>query len=256
MVRNNGERMLLVIHALNVHGAASVLDVHRETKISRSSIYRLLEILCRLGYAKRQPDRAVYQLTPAILQLSDQVGHKDWINEFAVPVIRRLHERVIWPTSLATFDKGSMVVRATTKSYSPLMFDHGRIGSRLPVLETAHGLVYLAHCSSRMQRAAFDFLKASGDLRENGARPPAGLKSLLTEAKKRGYAVRRGGIEKGTNTVAVPIVVEDTAIGSLCVTFLNSAVSIDQGIKKFVEPLRAASSKISTSIAQLAYETP
>jgi IclR family mhp operon transcriptional activator len=243
-MRSSADRVLLLIKALNQRGASSVLELQAATNMSRPAIYRLLRVLSQFDYVRQIPDRAKFQLTTVIQELSDQIGDNERLVEIATPLLEKFQKEIIWPSSLSTFDKGKMVIRATTKGRSPLVFDRGHTGTRLPVLETAQGRAYLAFCSKQERRIVLDFLNRSGDPVDDLIKLPLAVTRILRDTAKRGYATRKGRFPENTSSIAVPVLVADTAVATVAISFLSSALSLDQAASRFLRQL----SKVATEI--------
>lgn len=230
---------------MNETGPVSVLELNRATRISRPAIYRLIEILVRNGYVRRIPDQSKFELTSEIKLLSAGFRDRDWIAEVGGPVIANLQGNILWPTSLAAFDRGSMVIRETTRYTSPFVFDTGSVGMKLPVLTTALGLAYVSFVSEKSRSIIFDLLKKSNDPWDAVARNTEETNRLLRETKQRGYGLRQGGIEPRTSTIAVPVIMNSEATASICVTFGRSALPLKSAVENFLPLLRAAASEIA-----------
>jgi len=242
-----GERLLLVLRSLNQIGPSTVLELHRATKISRPAIYRAMTTLCRQGYVKRIPKQSRFRVTSEVRLLSAGFRDDDWIAEAGAPAIADVQAQVLWPTSLTTFDKGAMVIRETTRHRSPFVFDTGSVGVRLPVLRSSQGLAYLAFCSREKRRIILDVLGGSADPLDAIARDEKVTERLLRNTARRGYGLRRGGIVEQTSSIAVPLLVENDAVGAICVTFASSAVSLKEAVGTFLPHLRQAAEQIAAS---------
>jgi IclR family transcriptional regulator, mhp operon transcriptional activator len=243
---DNAERLLRVIRAMNESGPVSVLELNRTTRISRPAIYRLMEILVRNGYVRRIPDQSKFELTSEIKLLSAGFRDRDWIAEVGGPVIANLQGNILWPTSLAAFNQGSMVIRETTRYTSPFVFDTGSVGMKLPVLTTALGLAYISFVSEKSRGIIFDLLKKSNDPWDAVARNTEETNRLLRETKQRGYGLRQGGIEPRTSTIAVPVIMNGEAAASICVTFGRNALPLKNAVENFLPLLTDASVEIAT----------
>jgi IclR family mhp operon transcriptional activator len=158
--------------------------------------------------------------------------------------MERLQKQVRWPSSLATPDKGQMVVRETTRHRSPFVFDTGRVGMRLPMLNSSLGLAYLAACPDDVRQIVLGLVRQSTDRWDRIARSKSETETRLKTTAERGYAYRRGGHEPKTSSIAVPILTDYGAAGSLCVTFVTSALTQRQAADAFLPALRAAAQDI------------
>ena len=237
-------RLLSVLRALNELAPCTVLDVHRATGMSRQSIYRAIDHLGRHGYVQRIPGDGRIRLTSEVRALSAGYRDDDWIVEAGAPVLERLQREVRWPTSLATADKDRMVVRETTRHRSPFVFDTGAVGLRLPFIASSLGIAYLAFCDRSARQIILGLLRRSSDRWDAIARDAKAMDRLLRTTVQRGYAYRHGGLERQTSSVAVPIILDQGVVGSICVTFAKSSLTQAQAAAQFVPLLHRAASEI------------
>ncbi|MGE0037992.1 MAG: IclR family transcriptional regulator C-terminal domain-containing protein [Xanthobacteraceae bacterium] len=240
-------RLLQVLRSLNEIGTCTVVELHRATGISRQSIYRAIEALSQHEYVERIPGDSRVRLTSKVRLLSS--GYRDdyCMAETAGKVLVELQKRVQWPSSLAIPDKDKIVVRETNRYKSPFVFDHGKVGLRLPLLGSALGLSYLAFCNRRTQLTTLTLLRASEDKWDLIARNHKETDRLLRITVARGYSVRQGGIEAGTNSIAVPVMVENEALASIGVTYAKRALTVRQAVSQFLPDLLSAAKQIATS---------
>jgi IclR family mhp operon transcriptional activator len=256
MAKTNGrtmdgaERLLQVIRAMNENGPVSALDLNRLTKISRPAIYRLVEILIRNGYVRRIPDQTKFELTSEIKLLSSGFRGRNEIAEIARPIMAKLKDNILWPMSLAAFDRGSMIVLETTRYTSPFVFDDGSVGFRVPILKSALGLAYFSFVSAQTREIILELLTQSTDKLDAVARKPAEVDRLVKETKRRGYGLRQGGNDPRTCSIAVPIVIGDEAQASICVTFGRTALSEKNAVNSFLTLLRGAAAEIGSGIKE------
>ena len=142
------EKGLDVLAFLNSTAEAAIIDVVRGVGLPRTTTLRVLETLRSNGYVERVGGRKAYRLTIKVRSLSDGFDDESWITDIARPHLRRLSKTLIWPTLIATPAGSSMLWRESTDHESPLAINRYAVGMRMPVLESASGHVYLAHCSA------------------------------------------------------------------------------------------------------------
>lgn len=237
-------RLLTVIESINQLGICTVVDLHRATGISRPAVHRIVENLCSFGYLERVDGHSSVRLTSQILALSAGYKPEHHIAEGAMPILQQLQKRIRWPHTFSTCEGDMMVLQATTRHDNPFVFDRGRTGLRLPLLTTAIGCVYLAHCTTEEREAILDRLKAH-ELRGDGFDEMlAAARDKIAIAVERGYALRSGGEPERTTTIAVPVVVYSTAVGALCTTFPTSAVPLNEAVTRYVPELQDAARSI------------
>jgi IclR family mhp operon transcriptional activator len=240
-------RLLQVLRSLNEIGTCTIIDIHRATGISRQAIYRIVDTLSQSGYVERIPGDSRVRLTSKVKLLSS--GYRDdlYIVEAASTVLAQLQKQVQWPSSVAIPDQDKMVVRETNRYKSPFVFDHGSVGLRLPLLQSALGLSYLAFCNRSTRLITLTLLRDSEDKWDMIARNKKETDRLLRNTAERGYGVRQGGIESRTSSIAVPIMVNNEAMASIGVTYATSALTVRQALSQFLPKLTAAAEQIAKS---------
>ena len=173
-----------------------------------------------------------------------------------------LQKKVVWPTEMATCHNFSMHLISSTRRLSPFVIDYGHVGVRLPVLRSALGLAYLAHCSPAERDALLEFLRNQppgfdGDL----ARKRDKVARALAITRRRGYAIRQGSLILGANysdllsknaTLAVPVLVGGRAVAAIAVTYIAAALSASDAVEKYLNTLMNAAAAITLKLeAQL-----
>lgn len=238
-------RLLTVIRSINELGICTVVDLHRATGISRPAVHRIVDSLCSLGYVERINGQSSVRLTSQILTLSDGYKSENRMAERAMPVLEKLQERIRWPHTFAIPESDMMVIQATTRHHNPFVFDRGRTGLRLPVLSTAIGCVYLAHCGEEEREAILNRLQLHHLRDEFFEEALASARHRIANAAEKGFALRSGGEPERTTTIAVPVIVFSTAVGALCTSFPTSAITLDEACSKYVPELQQAAASIA-----------
>ena len=242
-------RLLTVIESINDLGICTVVDLHRATGISRPAVHRIVDNLCSFGYVERVDGHSSVRLTSQILALSAGYKPEHRMAEQAMPVLQQLQKRIRWPHTFSTPVSDMMVIQATTRHHNPFVFDQGRTGLRLPILSTATGCVYLAHCGAEEREAILARLQAH-QVRDETF--DLTFEEVLTAARDRiaiaaekGFAVRSGGEPERTTTIALPVIVFSTAVGALCTSFPTSAIALEEACTKYVPELQSAADSIA-----------
>ena len=62
------------------------------------------------------------------------------------PALSELLQTVVWPSDLTTPQGAGMMIRESTHRFSPLSFHRAMVGQTIPMLLTAAGRAYFAHC--------------------------------------------------------------------------------------------------------------
>lgn len=249
-------RGLELLAALNrcPGGAAAITELARATGLHRTTVKRLLETLREAGYVESHPATHLYALTFRVQKLS--MGFRDnvSITDIAWPWMRALSKAVVWPCSLLTLEGDEMVVRASTRSFSPLSFHPGMPGRRLPLLTTAAGRAYLAFAPAQEQQAILSLLSERDDASGQHARDPRFVDTLIRQTRNRGYALNHGewGEEPKFGGIAVPLRAHDRVVACLNVIFLLRGVKDEAGLQGILGPLQANARAIEEDFADRA----
>ena len=187
-------RGLRVLQALNEHNDASVIELNQVTGLPRPTLYRILNTLLDEGYVTRGGRGKSYKLTMLVRSLS--VGYRDeeWVSVIASPMLSELGDEIVWPVDIGTFDGDAMPIRETTLQTSPLSMmggypgRKGFAGNRVPVLSTAMGLAYLAHCSPSRRRAVLEALRDPNSAEHVDAGNNRKVQALVRETKNAAMA--------------------------------------------------------------------
>jgi IclR family mhp operon transcriptional activator len=242
-----------ILAALNrkFSGSASITELARMTGLHRTTIKRLLETLRQEGYVECDVATNLYRLTFRVQRLSYGFRDNVQISEVAWPQMRAISKALVWPCSLVTLEGDEMVVRVSTRSYSPLSFHPGMPGRRMPLLTTAAGRAYLAFAPDEEQKVLLDMLRERSDIDAVRAKDARFIRTLLSETRQRGYALNRGewNDEPKFGGVAVPLKFEDRVLACLNVIFLGRAVKDESALTSIGSELLAHARIIEQSFA-------
>ena len=239
------ERGLSVLAAMNRHKIASVLELARETRLPRPTVYRLLETLGRAGYVTRAGAADRFCLARQVRTLSNGFVEDEWISDVAAPLMGEFTQQHVWPVALMTFEEGSMLIRETTHPASSLSIDYGMVGRRLPILRTAAGRVYLAFCPDNEQRAILDMLDHSPAPEDQfDARR---LAALLRRIRHTGHALQDREINPRTSGISVPVK-GSRMLGSVSMIWIASALTLEEAEQRYHQPLRTLAARIAAGV--------
>jgi IclR family mhp operon transcriptional activator len=130
---------------------------------------------------------------------------------------------------------------------SPLVRRRFSAGHRRALWETSTGRVYLAYCTPEQQETLIGLIAASvGDKSRLVGKDGEGLARLVQAVRKQGYAFYEH--DNSVTQLAVPIFVRRQVFGAIAIRFFSSAVSRNQSLEKFLEPLRKLAADIGTAV--------
>ena len=242
-------RTLAVLRELNRRNGATITELQKVVRISRPSIYRIVDELLAQGLITAGRVPRTYKLTSSVLALSEGFTDDHLVAEIASPILDRLQRKVVWPTELATFADCRMHLQDTTRHQSPMVIDGEVVGRSIPILTTALGLSYLAHCDHGARE------RVLSELRVQKREPVVNIRrarQLLDSVRARGYAAREGGVIEGfryqTSTIAVSISLHGKPRAALGITFFSSALSISEAAARYLGDLRKAGEAIEKKL--------
>jgi IclR family mhp operon transcriptional activator len=249
-------RGLDALTVLNLRGGATVSEIVHEIRLPRTTVYRIMETLCNSGFVYRDAADERYRLTVLVRGLSGGFDDESWVTQTAKPMMLALCRDIVWPAAIATLSGTTMMVRETTDHSSPLAIDRYSAGYRVPLLTTATGRAYLAHCAPSQQETLIDILARSAKEDDRMARSRPELQRDLQEIRRQGYATAtrtRRAIEE--NTLSVPILLEDRVLASVTARFAASAVTLDAAVQRFLPKLRDCAAEIRRVFSEQQTET-
>ena len=244
-------RGLDALTVLNLRDGATVSEVAHEIRLPRTTVYRILETLCNSGFVYRDSTDERYRLTILVRGLSDGFDDEAWVNQIAKPMIYGLCAEIVWPVSIATLSGTKMMLREATDHSTPLAIERYSAGFQLPLLNTATGRAYLAHCPTVQRDALIEMLARSNKEEDKPARDRAELLRALAEIKSQGYATAtRTRRLVDEHSISVPVPLNDRTLAALTVRFIGSALPFKTGVERFLPKLRQCAAKISTEFLE------
>jgi len=224
-------RGLKVLTEISARGPMRASEVARRVDLPRATVVRLIETLIEAGMIRRQEGSKTYEVTEQVTRLSH--GYDRWsaLTDTAISAITDASKDVTWPLVLTTPSGLDMVVRYNTDHTSPLALQRYNLGFRIPVFDTASGMVFLAYCSDQERETYLRLLET-----EQGTLDVSRVKRRIEETRIDGYCIhhRAGALEKA---LAVPIIRNDAFQGALTMRYIPSAVSYAELKNRYVSPL-------------------
>lgn len=241
-------RALAVLRELNINNGASILELHQSTGISRGALYRIIGTLQSAGYLASDPQTGTLRLTSMVKHLSEGYDEDAWVTEIAGPILEALQQQVIWPTDLFSLFDDTMIMLRTTRRISPWTFDRVMVGFRMPVLITACGRACLAYLPDDVTANLVERLCRSTLPEHAQVQSPDEIRTVLDQVRKNGYALRASGFMKETGSIAVPVFIDSRVQCSIAITYIFSAISEDEVVRKLAPLLKEAAAEIEKQV--------
>ncbi|WP_028311804.1 DNA-binding transcriptional regulator [Derxia gummosa] len=247
-------RGLDLLRALNTFegGRCTLADLVRETGLHRTTVRRLLETLIAENYVRRSESDGRYALALRVRSLSEGFTDDDWISGVAAPALAELLSAVLWPSDVCTPQGGRMVIRESTHRFSRLSFHRAMVGQSMPMLTTAAGRAYLAHCPEDMLASLLDFMAEQDDSQARLARDRRYVARLLELTRERGYAANDAewDEQRKIGAIALPVRHGGQVLGAVNVVFLARAFDTAEAARRFLPALAKAAARIEEQLAE------
>lgn len=190
--------------------ALSLAEIAKRLDLSRSSVFRLVYTLEQLGYLEQAPGSRGYDLSPGVLDLGySYLAGRD-LTSSARPVLEELAKRVGISAHLAILSGTDVVYLIHAPGGSGFVSTISA-GDRLPAYATPMGQAILAY----RDPAEVDRLLADKGLVPMTEQTPTSidqLRRLLEAVRGQGFAVSRGAVHSGGQSIAVPVFGRDGSV--------------------------------------------
>ncbi|MFE7721456.1 IclR family transcriptional regulator [Nocardia rhizosphaerihabitans] len=237
--------MTLILDAFDDRSVRLRLDeVVEHTCLPRSSCYRILEQLVRLGWLSYRPGG--YALGARASRLGGGLGDNAELRTAALPLLRELHLRTGATVHLGILDIADVVYLDTMASEPAA--PGARVGGRAPAYATALGKAMLAWSTPEDVDAAL-----AGELRlftPNTRIDPGVLHAELRKVRDRhGLAFERGEHVPGHYGVAAAVRGCDGVRGAIAVCGRLSDGSIERISPLILDTARKISARLDPDLA-------
>ncbi|MCZ4279593.1 helix-turn-helix domain-containing protein [Kiloniella laminariae] len=244
-------RGLSLLQLMNRLGPVTVQELSRQSRLNRTTVYRLLETLEAEGFVKRGAiSSPLWSLTLAVRSLSEGYEQRDWVTQLGAPVLGELFKQVVWPTDIAVFDGRGMVIRETTHKFSPLSRNRNMVGVRWPLLTSSLGRAFFCFSTAEVQSSLLEALQNSELPEDARGRDKAFVQSLVKITRERGYAQSVDETDKGISSIALPVCSGDQVVASINLVFFTSAMTPRVAAVRYLDPMRSAVRQLEQSLAQ------
>lgn len=230
-----------------------IADVARSVGLNKSTTYRYVATLAKLGYVQQDPETKKYSLGPRVIDLGFAAINSMEITRVAGQYLQALSDETGYTVSMAVLDGPDIVYIDRRRSGRASNFAMGlnlHVGSRLPAYCTSMGKVLLAYREPAALRALLD----STDLARRGPKTITAreqLMSALARIRREGIAVNDEELAAGLRSVAAPVrdrtgtVIAAVNI-AIHLTVWNAAV--ESVVRRLEGPLRHAVAEISNRL--------
>jgi DNA-binding IclR family transcriptional regulator len=222
----------------------SLSEMARRIGVSRSSAFRLVHTLHRLGYLEREDETKNYRLGARVMSLGYSFLASKDIAELARPDLQRLRAQTHCSTHLAILDGAEVIYIARFAAHKPVSAMIA-VGARVPAHATTMGRIILANKPVAYVHEQY----AGRPLAKFSDQTPLTLEALLAtleEDRRRGYVISHSNFEAGIASIAAPVFdAKGDVAGAINVSTPENAIDPARFDSEVCEALRAAARRIS-----------
>ncbi|WP_377639334.1 IclR family transcriptional regulator [Oryzobacter terrae] len=228
-----------VLECFATDGDLGVSDIARRLGVAKSTAHRLLQTLASRGFVEQHADSGQYRLGIHLYELGELALARNTLRHVALPFLRQVATATGLTTNLSVVDGPDVVfVERIENSDGVRMLGH--FGRRLPAHTTSSGKAIAAfdHAADLARRRAGFPPRVSHTVRTE-----ADWDRCLEQVRRVGYAASTSESFDGASSVAVPVIVNRTAIAA--VSIFGPTEVIAPQVERLVPVLVAASRRIA-----------
>jgi DNA-binding IclR family transcriptional regulator len=182
-------------------GPIPLAEVARRSGLHPAKVHRYLTSLVRCGLASQSQTTGFYDLGPASRQLGIEALRRTDAVALVSEHTVKLRDRTGHTANLSVWtEHGPTLVRRDTGIHTLAIVL--RVGSTLPLLDSAVGLAFLANLPRSSTAEVLKLQQSRGDTRRA---PAAEVAALKDEVKRAGYAQTRNHVVFGLAGLAAPV---------------------------------------------------
>jgi IclR family pca regulon transcriptional regulator len=239
---------LAAIEVFSEARAMTLSDVARRTGITRAAARRLLLTMCDLGYVAT--DGKYFFLRPRTLRLGyAYLSSMGW-SEVALTHLRELAEIHGETCSVSVLDGHDIAfaVRVPASRHGVMLVP---VGGRLPAYATSPGRVLLGGLTDPELEAWLDSA-VMRPLTRHTVHSPAGVRKIVGQARRDGFAFTDEELDYGVNCIAVPIRdATGAVVAALNLSAPSNRLRRREAVGKMLPDVREAARNIEMAIRNL-----
>jgi IclR family pca regulon transcriptional regulator len=247
------ERGLLILSSFSeARPVLGIADLARTSGLTKSTTYRYVATLARLGYVVQDPETRKYSLGPRVIDLGFAALNSLEVTRVAARYLQALADETGHAVSMAVLDGPDIVYverRRSNRRFLLMDLDL-HVGSRLPAYCTSMGKVLLAHREPAVLSALLD----RTDFARRGPKTITSRKQLLAAlatVRQNGIAVNDEELAPGLRSFAAPIRDRSgnvIAAVNIAVHLTTWNTPVEAAVEHFGGPLHRTASEISARL--------
>ena len=234
-----GAKVLLAVE--HGRGPMALSEVARRSGLHPSKAHRYLVSLVRVGLVSRDAASGLYDLGPAARHLGVEALRRSDAVSVASSHAVELRDRTGHTVDVAVWgDEGPLIVRWDTGAH-PLPITM-RVGSTLPLLDSAVGYVFLAYMPDSVVRPV---LRDQQRRKETRELPGEEVETIVADVREQRLGSTASGLIPGLAAFATPVLGADGELALVLGMAIPARMANRAEARKLPPQLRAAADRIS-----------
>jgi DNA-binding IclR family transcriptional regulator len=234
-----------VLRALEAgRGPMALSEVARNCAMHPAKVHRYLVSLVRAGLASQDARTGQYDLGPAARHLGMEALRRTDAESIAAAHTSRLRDQTGHTTNVAVWtEDGPIIVRWDSGTHVlPVTV---RVGSVLPLLDSAVGLMFLAHLPAAQTAGVLATQQARQETHTPGA---AALEKLLVAARRDGIASSLHRMIYGMGALGAPVFGPDRGLVLAIGLAVPARLLVQGAVDGLADALRGTAGQISAEL--------
>jgi DNA-binding IclR family transcriptional regulator len=218
-------------------------ELAKRLNMPKSSIYRVLKTLSRMGYLRYEEHSKHYYLGVRVLSLGFALLEGLELREIARPYMEMLSHECNKTVNLTVLDGMEMVYVERVSVRSIRAYNIG-VGSRIRLWNSAVGKAALAYMDSQAVSGMLEKAKKEGVFK--GDRKA--FMDTLADVRKNGFAVNNQELRAGIIAIAAPVFSSKGITGAINLIAEPEDVSIDVLMREYAPKLMKVGNQLSEAL--------
>lgn len=234
-----------VLRALEAgHGPLALSEVARHSAMHPAKVHRYLVSLVRVGLASQDARTGQYDLGPAARHLGMEALRRTDAESIASARTSLLRDQTGHTTNVAVWtENGPVIVRWDSGAHIlPITV---RVGSVLPLLDSAVGLTFQAHLPASQTARVLGAQQAQQETRTLDA---AALDELLARTRRDGVASSLHRMIYGMAALGAPVFGPDRALALVIGLAMPARLLAEGKAEELADALRTTAGQISAEL--------
>jgi IclR family pca regulon transcriptional regulator len=225
-----------------------ITEIAHKTKLSKSTVFRLMHTLCSLGYIIPLAEERKFALGPKVLELGFAVLSSLELREVAQPYLQQLSQRTNETVNLAILEGWKLIYVERIKTQQILNINL-HVGSSLELFNTAMGRVLAAFQDQDWINQYLRYLEKVPEALPYRKNKGKKLLLILKEVRRNAYALNNEELTPGLRSIASPIRDrEGRVVGAANIAVGSRLYSLQRLKKELIPPLQETTRAISQAL--------